>query len=112
MMKVGTIQLGGHTIEVVLVDVLFDEEQKIELGCYKECENTIYISKTAGTRKSQALLHEIVHAIDDIFNNGHMDEDTVDAIAQGFYQLLKGGDVFKALMNEDCPEAEAAKGGD
>ncbi len=110
MMKLGTIQLGGHTIDIETMPVLIDEDNKIMFGAFKHSENKIYISEQSGKQMSQALLHEIVHAIDYIFNNDALSEDEVDGIAQGLYQLLKGGDVFKTLMNEGY--TEATKGGD
>ena len=97
----GTIQLGGHTIEIELVDGLLDDNGNALLGHYREREGRILINSQSGSLKGQTLVHEITHAVDTVFNNGQLSEETVDAMAQGFYQLLKGGDVYKILSGED-----------
>ena len=96
----GTIQLGGHTIEIELVDSLLDDNGNVLYGHYREREGKILLSKQAGSLLGQTLVHEITHAIDTVFNNGQLSEETVDALAQGFYQLLKGRDVYNFLKDD------------
>ena len=95
-----TITIGGHQIEVEVVDILIDAEGAIIYGQYLETDGRIQISRRSNALMSQTLIHEVTHAIDHVFNNGKLDEDTIDALAQGWYQILKGGDVFQALVKE------------
>jgi len=96
----GTITIGGHSIQIIRTDSIIDEGGGALHGVWRPREGCIYISRQSGSLQGQTLIHELMHAIDDIYNNGKLDEDTIDALAQGLYQVLKGGDVYKALSLE------------
>ena len=91
------IKIGGHEITVIVKESIIDEGGNALNGFYREREGVILISRQAGAMMAETLIHEVMHAVDTIFNNGKLDEDTIDALAQGWLQVLKGRDVFKAL---------------
>ena len=37
----------------------------------------------------ECFIHEILHCVDDIYNNQKLDEDMVERLSQGLYQVLK-----------------------
>lgn len=37
----------------------------------------------------ECFMHEIVHCVDVVYNGQKFDEDTVDRLSQGLYQVLK-----------------------
>jgi len=100
----GTIQIGGHEITVIVKESIIDEGGNTLCGIYREREGVILISKQAGAMMAETLIHEVMHAVDTIYNNGKLDEDTIDALSQGWLQILKGGDVFKALSGQEIED--------
>jgi hypothetical protein len=51
----------------------------------------ILLDKTLGKQQTErGFLHEVLHAIDESYNNGKLDEDTIDRLSHGLLQLIKG----------------------
>lgn len=45
-------------------------------------------------KKEECFIHEMLHAIDCVYNNNATDEKTVDRLSQGIYQVLKDNKLF------------------
>ena len=43
----------------------------------------------------QNFFHEIFHAIDSNYNNDSLDEETIERLANGIYQVLKDNNLLK-----------------
>jgi len=43
----------------------------------------------------QTFFHELLHAIDDNYNNSGLDENQVNALSNGIYQVLKDNNLLK-----------------
>jgi len=75
------------------------------MGATDKCDLTIYVRNNLKPPVERTvLLHEMVHAMCDSFNLGFNDnenEEIVDAIAKGFYNLMKQNpEAIKWLMKE------------
>jgi hypothetical protein len=40
-------------------------------------------------KQEEVFMHELLHCVDRIYNNGKLEEDVVDRLSQGLYQVLK-----------------------
>jgi hypothetical protein len=89
-----TITIGAHTIETIQ-DHLFVERTDV-LGTFSLAQNTIRVASVDGsgvpmsrTAIEQVWCHEVVHAIDAIYNGRKLDEDTTERLSQGVYQVVR-----------------------
>jgi hypothetical protein len=87
------MKVGGKTYTVVHPHN-FTEQGNLVALCDNET-NTIRVRDTAlgGDPMSrqnveEAFLHEIIHAVDLIYNGAKLKEETVKQLAQGLYQVL------------------------
>ena len=88
------VKVGGHTYKVIR-DYEFKEltdtagqcdHEYLEIRLNRKRSDTIYLW----------LVHEIIHAINRIYNMNKLDEETVTRLAQGFYQvILDNPEIFK-----------------
>ena len=91
------VKVGGKDYKIVWNDELLTNEGFNGLACHREL--IIYLckiyrgDKLAKSNIEEVFLHEIIHAVDTVYNNHSLDEDTVDRLSQGLYQVLK--DNFK-----------------
>ena len=93
------LKVGGITYKVIK-GYKFTE---IELGgqaCHTEAE--IRLSDTghggreyAIEKKEEIFLHEILHAVDCIYNTGETEEAVIDRLSNGLYQVLKDNGLLK-----------------
>lgn len=90
------VQIGGHRFEIIVTDkeLLNDDKESI-WGQYRSTDGKILISKRAGAHMGETLIHELMHAVDCIYNDNSLDEAAVDALAQGWYQILQQKDAWK-----------------
>lgn len=45
-------------------------------------------------KKEEVFIHEILHCIDAVYNSAKLDEEIVERIAEGLYQVLKDMEVI------------------
>jgi len=43
----------------------------------------------------ECFMHELLHCVDDVYNNQKLKEDMVDRLSQGLYQVLKDNKLLK-----------------
>ena len=82
-----SIKVGGHTYQVI-----------VRLGVWREAGNhgeslhnlqEIRLEKLQSPEMLEsAFIHEILHCVDRVYNNHNLAEETVDALAEGLYQVL------------------------
>lgn len=82
---VGEIEVGGYVCEVVLVPGLATDTGNV--GQFTKRNKKIEIDAQADG-KQDIFCHELVHAIDYVYNNSGLTEGEVDSIGQGLYQVL------------------------
>lgn len=64
-----TITIAGHSIHTVFVDNLADENGVLLDGCYNHDLGLIKIDKSLKLKNREtAWLHEVIHALDIIYN--------------------------------------------
>lgn len=94
------IKIGGHFYKVVF-PYTFTERHDID-GLVDQDTLEIKLSGGDGTGQKLAkskieehFFHEIIHAIDDVYNANQLDEPTVKRLGQGFYQVLVDNNLLK-----------------
>ena len=91
------IRVAGHTYKIVWDDKYLTNEGYVGLSVHNKL--LIYLCKKyRGEKLSKSIieetfLHEILHTIDANYNNHSLNEETVDRLSEGLYQVLK--DNFK-----------------
>jgi hypothetical protein len=86
-----TIKVGGfdYTIEMTPAH---DAELRDNKN-YGECSNQLkrirICSDCQGQQFSETFIHEIVHAIDNVFGHNTLTEDQVHALGNGFLQVFE-----------------------
>ena len=91
------VKVAGQVYKVVWDDEFLSNEGFIGLACHNQL--TIFLCKTYRGEKlaksiiEENVLHEILHAVDVNYNNHSLDENTVDRLSEGLYQVRK--DNFK-----------------
>ncbi len=102
-----TIKVGGHTIRIEIVDSIDKGDlaghyiynaDKIILARRVKVEKVLI--EASAQSMIAVLYHEVLHAIDFIYNSGILAEDVIDRLSEGWYQVIrdnplifkKGGD--------------------
>jgi len=82
-----TIRIGGHQYTIVFSQGVSDA------GDYGRVNHRTLTIELAPERpmsqKAASLIHEILHIINNVYNNRHCEEDDLDALAEGFNQVLE-----------------------
>jgi hypothetical protein len=101
-----SIQIGGHTFKIELLNQTSTDDTHQYVG--DSCLGTLKIRATTllsdNSPKSlsnieETLWHEILHQIAKIYVS-ELDEDTVDRLAQGLYQVFNQLDWH--IIKEKC----------
>ena len=91
------VKVAGQVYKVVWDDEFLSNQSYMGLACHRDL--IIYLckiyrgDKLAKSIIEESCLHEILHTVDCVYNNHSLDEDTVDRLSEGLYQVLK--DNFK-----------------
>ena len=80
-----SIPVGGHIYKVRLVRNLFKDTAESAQCLYWSEQINI---DTDVPSLTESFIHEVFHAVDRIYNNHSLSEDTVDALAEGWFQVL------------------------
>ena len=91
-----TIQVGGVVYQVIYPYVFIERSDLagqschrtnvIRLGYQYEKTGEVFASETI----VQTFWHEVLHCIDVVYNADNLEDDTVERLSQGLYQVLKG----------------------
>lgn len=82
------IHIGSHCVTIKYEKGLSDNHGKRGQARHLKCEIVIAPEATNSV-KTEALIHELVHFLDDIYNNYRLEEYETDALANGIAILLK-----------------------
>ena len=82
------IKVGGHWIGIFYEKKLFDNHGKYGQSRFPENEIALQDRDMVNSRKSQTLIHELLHFVDFVYNNCNLEENTVNALATGIHALL------------------------
>jgi hypothetical protein len=86
------LKVGGIKYEVKMVDA-----HEIDAECADTCyQNSVIrlIDSLPRDQKEEAFIHEIIHTL-----NCKIEEDTVEFLAQGIYQVFKENGMFGEEIN-------------
>ncbi len=94
-----SLTVGGHNYKV-LKDYKFKERTDI----HGQCDHTVLeirLLKTdmsgeiACSKYENNFIHEMLHAIDNTYNNANLKEEDIVRLSEGLYQVLKVNDMLK-----------------
>lgn len=82
------VEVLGHTFKIIETDKDEDllVDRNVAMGFIRYFDNVIYIDTRQSLQNiKQTFYHELLHAIDFIMHNEHIeyDEDTVNTLARG-----------------------------
>lgn len=94
------VKIGGHWYKVLFpykfverIDINgLTDHDTVEI---KISEGDGISQKLAESKIMETFFHEIIHAIDYIYNANSLDEPTVKRLAQGLYQFLTDNGLLK-----------------
>jgi hypothetical protein len=96
------LKIGGH-IYKVLCPYVFKESNNLRGQCDSDL-NELRLKDTdsggnllAESSLEASFVHEIIHAIDVVYNNDSLNDDVVERLAQGLLQVLKDNYNFSFL---------------
>lgn len=93
------LKVGGMTYKV---DKNYNFKDNELMGQAVHSQNIIKLSERdqqghryPQDKKEETFMHEVIHAVDCIYNSGNLDEKTVCHLSQGMYQTLKDNKMLK-----------------
>lgn len=95
-----TLKVGGITYKVIKRSRFSKGDSKFS-GLAKHSQATVELALDFEDvpfdiqKVEECFIHELLHCVDNIYNNQKLDEDTVDRLSQGLYQVLKDNNLLK-----------------
>ena len=94
-----TLKIGGHNFKIIYpyrFKERFDRLGWTDLDlCKIHLSGTDNIDKLPISKIEEVFIHEMLHAIDEVYNANKLDEDTVKRLSCGLYQVLKDNNLLK-----------------
>jgi hypothetical protein len=90
-----TLKVCGLIYEIIVDDNLSLDRGATGQHHAEQLTITIQTHGVNNQRVIQTFLHEIIHAIDEHYLNGDLQEGQVRSLASGFYQVLVDNDLLK-----------------
>ena len=96
-----TLKVGGITYKVEKRKRLSRENSKFSaIAKHRQAIIEIALNDEEGEAYSvqkleETFMHELLHCVDNIYNNQNLDEATVDRLSQGLYQVLKDNKLLR-----------------
>ncbi|MDA2921691.1 hypothetical protein MYX07_00310 [Patescibacteria group bacterium AH-259-L07] len=94
------IKVGGHIYKVIY-PYRFKEREDL-YGRTNEGRKEIFVTnldangnKLPQTKIEETFLHELLHAVDQTYNNNDLKEEIVARMGEGLYQVLKDNKLLK-----------------
>lgn len=94
------IKVGGHIYKVICP--YHFRERSDRFGSCCSINNEILIGNDDGNGKKrsqstieQTLFHEMLHAIDKVYNADKLEEEYVERLSEGIYQVLKDNQLLR-----------------
>ncbi len=93
------LTVGGHNYKIIK-DYKFRER----VGCHGQTDHTaleirlIKVDEGGEIARSKIecnFIHELMHAVDNTYNNAALKEEDVVRLSEGLYQVLKVNDMLK-----------------
>ena len=88
------VKIGGHWYRVLYPYIFKEDKTLWGQTDHATLEMRIAEQDGAGNKVDpskigEIFIHEILHCVDEIYNGGRLEEDTIKRISQGLYQVLK-----------------------
>ena len=95
-----SIKIGGLTYKVIK-NFKFSKKDgsnyKIFIGDanHKNLEIRLSTNGISREKVEETFLHEVLHCVDDIYNNNSLSERSINSLSCGLYQVLKDNNLLK-----------------
>ena len=95
-----TLKVGGIVYKIIEKKMLDGEESKFSgVAKHRQAEIKIALSDNEGMpydrqKYEECFMHELLHCVDDIYNNQAIEEKMIDRLSQGLYQVLKDNNLL------------------
>ena len=101
------IKVGGHNLEIRDVEEIFDRKEGYGIGAFYKNAGYIEVAQKNQSEhvisesiRYETLIHEILHAVNYFNNFDRMNEQQVDIMSQGLFQVIKDNPhVFKPIWD-------------
>ena len=80
------LKVGGTVYDIEICDCISDEPDG--LFVYNKSK-IIVVRRESEQAMKQTFFHELFHAIDCAYNGGNLEEDVIERLSQGMYQVVK-----------------------
>ncbi len=86
-----TIKIGGFDYEIIINQQSDQElDNNNHWGEHSSAKRWIRLhSKAKGQELTNTMIHEILHAVDSVFNNRMLTENETELLANGLHQVLE-----------------------
>ena len=94
------IKVGGHMYKVIYPYHFKERTDRIGACDFIKSEIVIGDDDGNGEKRGQSTIeqtffHEMLHAIDKVYNANKLEEETVERLSEGLYQVLKDSNLLK-----------------
>jgi len=99
------VKVAGHKLEIRDVEEIFDRKAGYGIGSFYKNAGYIEIAQKNGNEdvlpesiRYATLIHEILHAVNYFNNFDRMNEQQIDIMSQGLFQVIRDNPhVFKRI---------------
>lgn len=102
-----TIQIGGHEYKIEFQPIASTSHDSSWVGDHfgRQCKITVATNTAKGEPNAlsyieQTFIHELLHAINTVYNNDRCDEASIELLAQGLLQVLNQLDLHLVKIKE------------
>ena len=95
-----TLKVGGIIYKVIKKKILDRGERKYSgLARHRQAIIEITTHDNEGEpydkqKLEECFMHEVLHCVDDIYNDQKLEEEEVNHLSQGLYQVFKDNKIF------------------
>ncbi len=92
------VKVGGKHYQISYPYLFAEREDR--LGQTNNHTNKIFIADQSGNKPiaieniEETFFHEIIHAIDWVYNGGQLEEEVVSRLSEGLYQVLSDNNLL------------------
>lgn len=85
-----TIKIGGYRFKIEHITPSDNLAGEIDFMDYTIRISSNCMGKELDNQKREGtLIHEILHGVDEVYNNNALSEEMIDRLGEGLYQVLK-----------------------
>jgi len=94
-----TVKIGGHVYKVIRnykFKERTDRRGQIDYGLKEiRLQEEDISGKYVRSEVEQTFIHELLHAVENIYNSQNLNEEIIERLSQGLYQVLKDNKMLR-----------------